>query len=390
MYRLVWLKMSVFCLSPAVAFPKPAFERKVGFVQGAVDNLSPFFLLARLSHLSCEIVSVVLFLDVHLTGFGCITVVLKTPFPLKSCNQLFLHHCLSMASDLARWSIERHLWSFFGILRFSFVKMVIIVLLFHSPHSILIVGFFFLSMHPAASPPPPPPTSLPPPNITHSTSHTRRRTPDITHSISHTWHHTARHHTPDITHSTSPTQHHTPRHHTLNITHSISHTQRHTLNITHSISHIHHLTSNITQPTSHTHRTLGAVYRGLCCSACRDWRPRAVALLCVSLLLWFAVYRGSAGALAAIDVFRRWLSFACLCYCDLQSIGSLLERLPRLTPSGGVALAAIDAFGRWLSFACLCYCDLQSIGGLLERLPRLTSSGGGSPLRVSAIVICSL
>ena len=108
--------MSVSCLSPPVAFPKPAFERKVGFVQGAVDNLSPFFLSARLSHLSCEIVNLVLFLDVHLTGFGCISVVLKTLFPLQSCNQLFLHYCLSRASDLARRSIERLLWCFFGIL----------------------------------------------------------------------------------------------------------------------------------------------------------------------------------------------------------------------------------------------------------------------------------
>ena len=107
--------------------PCCSFERKVCFVQGAVDNLSPFFLLALLSHLFCEIVSMVLFLVVHLTGFGCITVVLNTQFPLQSCNQLFLHHCLSRASDLARRSMERLLWSFFGILRFSFVKMVIMV-----------------------------------------------------------------------------------------------------------------------------------------------------------------------------------------------------------------------------------------------------------------------
>ena len=54
------------------------------------------------------------------------------------------------------------------------------------------------------------------------------------------------------------------------------------------------------------------------------------------------------------DALGRWLSFAYLYHCDLQSIGDF-----------AVALAAINALGRWLSFACLCLCGLQSIYGFV-------------------------
>ena len=100
-------------------------------------------------------------------------------------------------------------------------------------------------------------------------------------------------------------------------------------------------------------------FLGNCCEPFREYGwylnvwmyERAPALLCVSLLFWFAVYRTP----------------ALLC----------MSRLLWLAVYGRLcwALAAVR-LGRWPSFACLCYCDLHS--------------GVGSPLRVSAIVLCSL
>ena len=202
------------------------------------------------------------------------------------------------------------------------------------------------------------------PNITHPTSHTQRDTLNITQPTSHI------------------------QHHTLNITNPTSHTQQHT----------HYHTPNITHPTSDIWRLSGvcpchcdlrsiggfavalavidllcvcvpaidfALYRRLGCCSCRDWRLRAY----VSLPLWFALYRNSAVALAAIDAFGRLLSCVCPCHCDLRSIGG-----------SAVALAAIDAFGRPLSCVCPCHCDLRSIGGFAVALAAIHGFGLSLPL----------
>ena len=119
----------------------------------------------------------------------------------------------------------------------------------------------------------------------------------------------------------------------LSLHHPTSHTQHHTLNITHSTSHTQHHTLNITHSKSHT----------------QDHTPNThSALLCVSLTLRFAVYKGAQllllPRLSPVAALGPQLSCVCPGQCDLQSIRRLscCSCLSKSSVQSVVALAPCD------------------------------------------------
>ena len=87
------------------------------------------------------------------------------------------------------------------------------------------------------------------------------------------------------------------------------------------------------------------------------------------------------------DALGRWLSFVCLRYCYLHSIGGSAVALAAMTlwvvGDSAVALVVIDSLGRRLSFACLCHCDLHSIGSSAVVLAAMDAFG-----RAALVCVC--